>query len=255
MKRKTFPVSFPIIIALLIISSTSCVTWDKLRHFTDMESLEGPISHPREQKTIQAYDKLYIKILSIDEEQNRLYDANQGNAGLPVLITYLVDNDGYIDFPFVGKINVWGMSINQASVKIQAALSAYVKNPYIIVRFTENEITILGQVDHPGVYQFNQDKLNIYQALALGGGITQHGDRKSVVLIRQVGDKIVHNRLNLNDSKIANKEHFFILPNDIIVVEPLRSMAWSFNSTTFTTVLTSITTFIALYVVIFPRNR
>jgi polysaccharide export outer membrane protein len=201
------------------------------------------------------FDNLYIKVLSIDEQQNRLFDANQGNAGLQVMITYLVDKNGNIDFPFVGSVNLAGLTINQASIKIQTALSEYVPKTSIIVRFIENKITIMGQVEHQGIFPFTQDKLNIYEALALGGGISLHGNRRNVVLIRQEGDKIVFRKINLTDSRIASKENFFILPNDVLVVEPMKSIGWIYNTAIFSTVLTTITTIIALSVAYYSIKR
>jgi polysaccharide export outer membrane protein len=225
-----------------------------LLYFQDIEEIEGPITNPRDQKIISPFDNLYIKVLSIDEQTNRLFDANHGNAGLPILISYMVDKNGNIDFPFTGNINVGGLTINQASLKIQLALSEYVPKTSIIVRFIENKITVMGHVEHQGIFSFTQDNLNIYDAIALGGGITQYGDRENVILIRQEGNKIVHRKINLSDSRIANKESYYILPNDVIVVEPMKYISRQYNNTTFTTVLTAITTFLAFYVIFFPNQ-
>jgi polysaccharide export outer membrane protein len=243
------------IVGLMIVFTTSCVSYNKVRYFTDIDKIEGPIANPREQKLIMPFDNLYIKILSIDEQQNRLFDANQGNAGLQVMISYLVDKDGNIDFPFVGSVNLAGLTINQASTKIQTALSEYVPKTSVVVRFIENKITIMGQVEHQGIFSFTQDKLNIYEALALGGGISLQGNRRNVVLIRQEGDKIVFRKINLADSRIASKENFFILPNDVLVVEPMKSIGWTYNTAVFSTVLTTITTLIALTMAYYSVNR
>ncbi len=97
-----------------------------------------------------------------------------------------------------------------------------------------------------GVYSFSQDKLNIYEALALGGGLTRYGNRKNVILIRQEGEKIMHHKLNLSDSKIASKDVYYVLPNDVIVVEPLKSISTSYSNITYTTILSSVTTLIAV---------
>jgi polysaccharide export outer membrane protein len=97
-----------------------------------------------------------------------------------------------------------------------------------------------------GVFSFTQDKLNIYEAIALGGGLTRYGNRKNIILIRQEGDKIMHYKLNLSDSKIAGKDYYYIIPNDVVVVEPLKSLSTSYQNITFTTILTSITTLIAV---------
>ena len=146
------------------------------------------------------------------------------------IIGYLVDEAGDIDFPFVGKINVGSLTLTDAATKIQKALNEYVANTTILVKYIDSQVSVLGEVQQQGTYTFSQDKLNIYEALALGGGITRYGNRKNVILIRQEGDKIMHHKLNLSDSKIASKDFYYILPNDVIVVEPLKSISTSYQN-------------------------
>ena len=114
------------------------------------------------------------------------------------------------------------------------------------VKYIDNQVTVMGEVRQQGVYPFIQDKFNIYEALGLGGGLTQYGDRKKVILVRNEGDKIMHYRLNLSDSKIAAKDYYYILPNDVIIVEPLNAISSSYQNITYTTILSSITTLIAV---------
>jgi polysaccharide biosynthesis/export protein len=253
MEHNNKTVSLTAILVLMIILNISCVSFNKLKYFTDIDEITEPIVNPREQKIIVPFDNLYIKVLSIDEQTNQLFNVDQG-AGSQFRITYLVSENGNIELPFVGKIYVEGLTISQASTKIQTALSEYVPKSSVIVRFVENTITVMGQVTQQGVFSFVQDKLNIYEALSLGGGITQFGDRKNVVLIRQEGNKIIHRKINLSDSKIASKDYYYILPKDVLVVEPIKPIAWSFNNGTFTSILTTITSLLALYIVFFPNR-
>ena len=162
------------------------------------------------------------------------------------LIGYLVDEDGNISFPFVGKINVMDLTTADAADKIQKALSDYVPQTSIIVKYVDNQVTVMGEVQRQGIYSFSQDKLNIYEALGLGGGITRYGDRKKVILIRNEEGKVLHYTLNLSDSKIANKSYYYVMPNDVIVVEPLKAISTSYSNITYTTVLSTISTAIAV---------
>ena len=141
------------------------------------------------------------------------------------------------------------MTTSEAEIKIQKSLSEYVPNTSVTsvsVKFIDNQVSVLGEVTKQGVYTFPQDKLNIYEALAFGGGITRYGNRKNVVLIRQEGGKIGYHRLDLSDTKISSKDYFYVLPNDVIVVEPLKSLSTSYQNNTYTTILTSVTTLIAV---------
>jgi len=234
---------------LLILSIGSCVPVHQLSYFNDIDELEKPVVNPKTQKTILPFDRLYIRIMSIDPQTREIFsfpEEARYSSSSNSIIGYLVDEAGNIEFPFVGKINIGSLSLTDASKKIQSALSEYVANTTITVKFIDNQVSILGEVQQQGVYSFSQDKLNVYEALALGGGLTRYGNRKNVILIRHEGDRIMHHKLNLSDSKIASKDYYYVLPNDVLVVEPLKSVSTSYSNITYTTILTSITTLIAV---------
>lgn len=236
------------IILFLIVLTSSCVPIKKLSYFNDLDELKEPEVNPRTQKKIMPFDRLYIKVISIDPQTSQIFNTTEEmrSGTSNGTLGYLVDESGNINFPFVGSIEVASLTTAQASDKIQKALSDYVPNTAVSVKYIDNEVTILGEVQRQGVYPFIQDKLNIYEALGLGGGLTQYGDRKKIILIRNEGSKIMHYRLNLSDSKIADKDYYYIYPNDVIVVEPLKAMSSSYQNITYTTFLTTITTLIAL---------
>ncbi len=245
--------SFNLMKAMILIMVwifQSCVPASKLKYFNDIDEISTPRINPQTQKLIMPFDKLYIKVLSIDQQTSQIFSTNEemrvGSFGGSAVIGYLVDEGGNINFPFVGSINVIGLNTAQASAKIQKSLSDYVSNISVIVKYIDNQVTVMGEVERQGVYNFNQDKISIYEAIGLGGGITRYGDRRNVILTRHVGEKIVHYRLNLSDSKIVSKEYYYIIPNDVIIVEPLNEISTSYSNITYTTILSSITTLIAV---------
>jgi polysaccharide export outer membrane protein len=236
-------------IILIMISFVSCVPSKYLKYFNDINEIDEPGINPRTQKIIMPFDKLFIKVLSIDPQTSQIFNSSEEmryGSGSNGIIGYLVDEGGNINFPFVGKINVAALTTSQAAEKIQKALNDYVSNTSIIVKYIDNQVTVMGEVIRQGVFPFTQDKLTIYEALGLGGGLTRYGDRRNIILIRNEGNKIMHYRLNLSDSRISDKDHYYILPNDVIVVEPLKAISTSYANITFTTILTSITTLIAV---------
>lgn len=237
-------------ILIIMIFTISCVPLNQLKYFNDINDLTEPVTNPRVQKAIMPFDNLYIKVISIDEKTNLIFNSSDAMRGSSSdytnIIGYLVSDKGNINFPFVGLINVAGLTTDQASTKIQDALNDYISNTAVVVKYLDNKISIGGEVQRQGVYSFNQEKLNIYEALTLGGGITRYGDRKNVILIRQEGDKIVHHKLNLSDSRITGKDYYYIMPNDVLIVEPLKTISSSYSNITYTTILSSITTLIAI---------
>jgi polysaccharide export outer membrane protein len=249
MKKEIFSAGKICLATLLMLFISSCVPTKQLSYFNDIDQLEKPVVNPKTQKTILPFDRLYIRILSTEPQIREIFaypeEARYSNSSNSI-VGYLVDDAGNIEFPFVGKINVGSLTLSDAARKIQTALSEYVPNTTIIVKFIDNQVSILGEVQTQGVFSFSQDKLNIYEALALGGGMTRYGNRNNVILIRQEGDRIMHHKLNLSDSKIASKDYYYVLPNDVVVVEPLKSISSSYSNITYTTILTSVTTLIAV---------
>lgn len=233
-----------------ILINSACVPYNKLRYFTDIEQLKEPSINSKSDKTILPFDRIYIKVYSIDEKTNQLFNASDNMmSGVGTgIIGNLVDSEGDIDYPFVGKINVLGLTITQAGKKIEEALGQYVSNAAVSVKFIDNHVTVLGQVQQQGVFLFSADKINIYEALALGGGLTQYGDRRNVILIRQENGKIMHHKLNLSDSRISDKDYYYVLANDVIVVEPLRNISYNYGNNTFSIILSSITALITIFV-------
>jgi len=238
----------------------SCVPSRQLKYFNDINELDEPSINPRMQKLIMPFDRIYIKVLSIDAQTSQIFNASDemrlGSYGTNSgLLGYLVDETGNVNFPFVGNINVGGLTTSQAGDKIQKALSDYVSNTSVSVKYIDNQVTVMGEVNRQGVFSFTQDKLNIYEALGLGGGITRYGDRKNIILMRHEGEKIMYHKLNLSDSKIASRDYYYILPNDVIVVEPLKAVSASYSNVTYTTILQSITTLISILVTIVTLNN
>lgn len=240
---------------ILTVSVISCVPAKKLSYFNDINELQEPIANPRTEKLIMPFDRLYIRVLSIDPQTTQIFNFSEDSrydlSGS--IIGYLVNDAGNINFPFVGDINVTNMTTSQAAAKIQKSLNEYVPNTSIIVKLIDNKVSVLGEVQRQGTYSFSQEKLNIYEAIGLGGGLTRYGNRKNVILLRQEGDKIMHHRLDLSDSKIASKDFYYILPNDVIVVEPLKSISTNYQNNTISTFLSAVSTLVAVLVLLGVR--
>ena len=236
---------FTLVLMTFVIS---CVPAKKLSYFNDIADLKDPLANPKIQKVILPFDRLYIRVLSIDPQTSQIFNFSEDSrydlSGS--IVGYLVNEAGDVNFPFVGNINVSNLTTAQAATKIQASLNEYVPNTSVVVKLIDNKISVLGEVNRQGAYSFSQEKINIYEALSLGGGLTRYGNRKNVILIRQEGDKIMHHKLDLSDSKIASKDFYYVLPNDVIVVEPLKSISTNYQNNTVSTLLSAVTTLVAV---------
>jgi len=200
-----------------------------------------------------ANDNLYIKVLSFDEKTYGFFNLEPANAASYVgseaslnLYCYTVSESGYIDFPFVGEIYVKDLTLKEAKAVIEKQLKAYLNQTSVIVRFVSKEITILGEVNRPGKYPIFKDRINILQVIGLAGDVSRFGNRKRVTVIREIDRVASYHYLDLTDKRIVQSEFFFLKPNDIIYIEPLKEKQWGFDTFPYTLVLSSITTLITL---------
>ena len=237
-----------IFLLFILTISGSCVSVKKLSYFNDINEVSEPTINPRGPTLIRPFDRLYVQVLSIDEKTNLLFKSNEfgGGNSSASMMGYLVDEAGDIYYPIIGKIAVAGLTTVEASIKVEKALGEYVPNASVIIKLIDNSVTVMGEVQRQGVYSFNKDKLNIYEAIALGGGLTKYGNRKNVILIRQEGGKLVHHVLDLSSSAISGKDYFYILSNDVVVVEPMKNLSYTYGNNTYSLILSSISAIITI---------
>lgn len=241
--------SLPLVLIVLALIMTSCVPVSKLKYFNDINDLSEPVTNPRKIKVIAPFDKISIRIYSIEDKTNQLFNSTIATAGGSG--DFLIDESGSVDFPLTGKINLNGLTPDEAGVKIAKVLSDYVSVASVTVRFVENNITVLGEVMNQGSYPVSQDKITIYAALAYAGGISQYGDHRNVILVRQEGDKIMYHKLDLSSSRITGSAFYYVMPNDVIVVEPLHNASWyRFNSSNLMTITSTISALLAIYIMV-----
>lgn len=140
------------------------------------------------------------------------------------LQTYLVDNQGYIDYPVLGRIDVGGLTKSACEKMIREKIKPYLnenENPVVTVRMSNYKISVLGEVANPGMFTVSNEKINILEALAQAGDLTIYGVRDRVRLIREneKGRKEIHT-LNLNDANLISSPYYYLQQNDIVYVEP-----------------------------------
>ena len=186
----------------------------------------------KEPRKIKLGDELYIRVNSEREETNMFseWDNNTMAQQNITLASYRVDKDGSIRFPLVGKIRVQGLSLEEAANVIEKSLIGIITRPIVTIHFVNNTVTVLGEVNAPGRYDFNEQKINIFQALGYAGDIAYFGNRKHVMLVREENGIIQRHYFDLTDENLLESDYFFVLPNDVIYVEPLKRRNWGFET-------------------------
>ena len=168
--------------------------------------------------------------------------ATTGSTGNTPQQTYLVDNNGDIDFPILGKLHLGGLTKGAAETVICERLKAFLKEePIVNVRMVNYKISVIGEVAHPGTFTISNEKVNIFEALAMAGDMTVYGIRDKVKLIREDNQgkrEII--TLNLNDSDIINSPYYYLQQNDILYVTPNKTVSKNSGISNSTTIWISV---------------
>jgi polysaccharide biosynthesis/export protein len=237
----------------MLLLTVSCAPVEKLKFASDGGSgtVKNEYENDRTEKTIQPYDYLYIKIFSLDEKTNAIFNERSYSIDNE-LLSYAVDGKGDISMPFIGQINVKDMTINEAREKIEKSLGVYLNNISTIVRFVSNKVTILGEVNLPGQHSFFDEKVTVFQAIGFAGGTSGFGDLSHVTLVREKNNIIKYYNLDLTKRNIAASEYYYLLPNDILIINPIKAKYRNlrdYGLTLTATVLTSISALLSIVLI------
>jgi polysaccharide biosynthesis/export protein len=256
-----------LIFVIFIYSLPSCTTYKSIPYFTDFPDTAQKTSVRTVSFTspvIKPDDLLSITIETVDADITRL--LNSANAvsqttNAPASVTqqtipgYLVDKNGEIELPFVGKIKLSGYTTIQARDTITAAISQYIKSPIVNIKFANFKVTVLGEVLKPSTYIMPTEKVTVFDALGQAGDLTIYGRRDDILIIRDSLNNqknMVH--LNLNSKNIISSPYFYLQPNDVVYVEPNKAKAASTDAARNRTI-TIAASIISLLIVFFARVK
>ena len=244
-------------VAIILIFITSCRTQQDvlyIKNINDFVIGQDVYESPK----IQSGDVLTIVVSAFDEEIASPFNLGGatsnamlrgGNADMSPT-SYLVTSEGLIDYPMLGKIEAAGKSRQELSDELTKKISEYIDNPIVNIRILNFRVTMLGEVNQPGIIESPSEKLNIFEAIARAGDLSYYAIRDSVLLIRTLEGERKHEFVNLQDAEIMNSEYYYLRQNDIVYVLPTKSKAMELNTEPLTATLTVIgfiTAMIALF--------
>ena len=241
----------PLFISLgIILMFSSCNSYKKLTYLQDLQETgsDEVFTKNKPGYALQPGDLLYIQIITENEEINQLFNPFSSQNASQYLrpesmfyTSYLVNDSGYIEMPLLEKIHVSGLTTEQAQDSVKQHAKRFLKNPQIIVKLANFKFTVMGEVKTPGVKQITANQVNIMEALAYAGDITYNGNRKKVLLLRQTEKGTQSYRIDLTDDNIMRDELYYIMPNDIIYVEPLGSTLFREQASDYVFVISALT--------------
>jgi polysaccharide export outer membrane protein len=138
---------------------------------------------------------------------------------------YLVDQQGDIEFPVLGKMHLAGLSMEQARDSFKLKIGRYINNPIVQVRWLNFKFTVLGEVSRPATYTLPERQVTVLEAIGLAGDLSNYGNRKNILIIREQDGKREFGHIDLQDRNAFNSPYFYLKQNDVIYVEPLKQKA------------------------------
>ena len=222
-----------VFLVTLIFFTSSCVSSKKIVYLDNItDSVTNVISNARTNfnAPIQKNDLLTISVGGSNPED--LTALNSGSGYVPGAtaagsasksIGYLVESDGKIQFPFLGRIRAAGLTRLQLEDTLTALLKDYTKNPVVNIKFLNYSFTVLGEVGHPGRFEMDNERTTIFDALGEANDLTIFGKRNNILVIREVNGKREFGRLNLLSKNIFLSPYYYLKTNDVIYVEPVTS--------------------------------
>lgn len=219
---------------VLIILSASCAPRRNLVYFSDMieKNADSQVIPENTEPKIQSNDLLSITINTLSTESNMMFAATSNNInknGFFEKEGYRVDKEGSINFPVLGKVNLKGLTIEQAQKTLVSQLNKFVKDPIVNMQFMNFRITVIGEVNSPSTFNVPNEQINLLEALGMAGDLTPYGKRENILVIRETEGKRSIVRLNINNRAILNSPYFYLKQNDVIYVEPDKSKSLEYS--------------------------
>ena len=232
-----------ILALLLVVLMSSCVTRKELTAFRTVtaETAEevNKTLKPQPEPRVKINDALIITVSGLDPEAVIPYNLPTVSYESPASSTvpttssfqyYTVDEQGYIDFPILGKLYVVGLRQSEVINLIESKLQGQVVNPIVTMRFLNARVTVLGEVKRPGTFTLNNGRMTLLEALGVAGDLTQYANRSNVLITRENNGKVEFARLDLRSDEVFTSPYFYLQQNDVVYVEPNQARTTSNQS-------------------------
>lgn len=242
-------------LSAMTVMFSGCVMTKQVSYFQNLDSVDITQRVAVPEVKIKTNDELTILVSSITPEAAEPFNMNIGSRNMSSMsnttagrsvYSYIVDKDGNINFPVIGKINVLGLTRPQVEEKLADAIKPYFsakEMPVVKVRLSSFRITVIGEVTGTKVINVENERISIIEALAQAGDLSVYGKRPNILLVRENsnGEKLAV-RYNINDARIFTSPYYYLEQNDIVYVEPQKAKARSadVSSYTFWTPISSV---------------
>jgi polysaccharide export outer membrane protein len=219
---KKYIVSFLII----VLSLSSCMSKKKIVYLQGNQDVNN--TSLNYEPILQRDDRIAIIVSSVDSEASIPFNLNttqtQGSTLSQYQTSYLIDTNGTIDFPIIGRLKVEGYTIEELKVLLKLKLTTYFKvEPVVNVTLLNFKVTVLGAVNSPGVKKFDNNRVTLLDAIAISGDLTIFGKRQNILLIRDFQGIKTFNRVDITKADFVNSPFYYLDQNDLVYVEERKA--------------------------------
>lgn len=249
-----------------VLTFSSCVSHKKMLLLKNVEMVNQntSVEYQNERNLsyrIQPGDNLYIRAINIIDERNSgALNGETGRAYMSsdasiYLQSYTVNKDGCIDYPLIGLVNVKNLTVEETKYKLEKELAKYLKETALMVKLSNFDLTVIGEVQRPGKYRVYQSEINILEALSLAGNLSNFAKTSNVKVIRQTDQGSQVFTVDIGKADLLSSPYYYLKPNDIIYVEPLKLKRWGFTSFPYSTVLSIISLGLTAYTLYYNISK
>ncbi len=218
-----------LLLLIVVVSLASCASRKDLAYIQNAENLSNAENFYSFEPTLKVDDLLSIIVAAETPEVTIPFNLPQIQGNYEIgnnqngIKTYLIDANGFIDFPVVGNIELGGLTRTQAVERLEDAVAIYIINPSINLRILNYKVSIIGEVKNPGSYPLQSERITLLEALSMAGDLTIYGKRDNILIIREMNGKKSFNRVDITSGDFINSPYYYLTQNDQIIVEPNKA--------------------------------
>lgn len=246
------------ILSIIALFLSSCVTRKEVVHFQNAKDFETIVNTDTFTAKLKVGDivSIYVSVLTLPGQPSAAEPYNLVLEG-GLLVDYLIDVDGNIDFPILGKIKLLGLTVEEAKQLFKKKFKEgdLLQDPVIIIRILNFRIVVDGEVNSPGVYSANGERVSVLEALAMAGGLTIKGRRDNVLVVRDFNGAKTYSRIDLTSKEVFSSPVYYLTQNDHIYVEPNNSSISGASGDSRISTIIAISSFILTTALIFVTRN
>ncbi|WP_367773620.1 polysaccharide biosynthesis/export family protein [Flavobacterium sp. WC2421] len=250
---------------LFLIIVFSCASRKDLVYYQGIDGATTQANTTTYEIKIQPDDLLMIIVSAEDPEIAAPFNLKsisvqnpsklESATGQQTMQLYLVDANGYIEFPILGKLKVGGLSRTEVLQMLQQKIAVYIKNPIINFRIMNFKVSVQGEVNLPGTYTITSERVTLIEALTMAKDLTIYGKRNNILIIREVDGVKSYNRVDLTKADFMNSPFYYLAQNDVVYVEPNKSKINGSAVGANTGVIVSITSILITLITLITRIK